>query len=166
MSIETVTQTPPPRRNWLRIGLMASLALNMLFVGAFAGKALRHGGPFGWRHEGGPHAGFFHRMDEPRRSELRQLLEGDRAEVERQREAVAKLRQGVRDLIVKDVFDAAAVEGAVGGVMAARMELRQAAARRFIAALSRMTPEERRSFMSRRGWRGGHGGERGDRGDF
>ena len=162
MSIDSVSETLPSRRNWLRIGLMASLALNMLFIGAIAGKALRHGGPFGWRHEGGLHGGILRHVEEPRRSELRRVLEGDRAEDERKRETVAKLRQGVRDLIVKDAFDAVAVESAVEGVMAARMQERQATVKRFIAALSRMTPDERRAFMSRRRWRGGFGGDKGD----
>lgn len=157
-----VVGTATPRRNWLRIALMASLALNLLFIGVVAGKAMRHGGPFGWQHHGGPHGAFFRRIDEPRRTELRQVLEGDRAEIDGKRAEIEKLRQGVRDLIARDTFDATAVESAVAGVMAARMELRQGGTKRFIAALSRMTPDERRSFMKRRGWRGRDG----DKGDF
>ena len=35
----------PPRRNWLRILLVASLMLNLLFIGLMIGAAWRFGGP-------------------------------------------------------------------------------------------------------------------------
>ncbi len=97
----------------------------------------------------------FHAVPEPRRAELKALLDADKAEIEKRRAEVARLRQAARDLIAKDTFDTAAVEAAVNAVMAARMELRQLVTKRFIAALARMTPEERRAFVAHRNkrWR-------------
>ncbi len=137
-----------PRRNWPRVLLMVSLAFNLLVIGAFAGRMLRHGPP-DWRDGDSPRA-FFHALPDDRRKELKSLLDADKAEADRRRDEIAKLRQAARDLIAKDTFDTAAVESAIGAVMAARVELRQLMTRSFIAALSRMTPEERRAFVKHR----------------
>lgn len=151
----TVPGAPAPKSGWMRIVLIASLAFNLLILGAVAGKILRHGGPgHGHDHRDGVHR-MFHAVPEPRRAELKALLDADKAEIEKRRAEVARLRQAARDLIAKDTFDTAAVEAAVNAVMAARMELRQLVTKRFIAALARMTTEERRAFVAHRNkrWR-------------
>ncbi len=164
MSPDTAPQAPAPKsRRWLFVGLGASLVVNMLLIGLFVGARLHHGG----RHDfKGPHSEFMRSLPAERRNELRKDLEALRAGIHESRETSRALRAAAREVILKEPFDRAAVTAAVIAVGAAKMEAGRAAAERFVDLLSRMTVEERKTFLNLLDRRRGRFRDRGDREDM
>lgn len=144
---------------WAVAVLLGSLMLNMVFVGAAAGRLWSHYG-FGWhahQREGGMRA-FLRALPDARRKELGKVLRYNRKAARAEREKVRSLRQVVRDAIVREPFDKAALEAALAEVNAARLGFRQRVALDLAQMVAQMTPEERKLFaekgLRRRGRRG------------
>jgi uncharacterized membrane protein len=150
---------------WAVAVLLGSLMLNMVFVGAAAGRLWSHYG-FGWhahQREGGMRA-FLRALPDARREELGKVLRYYNREAARaEREKVRSLRQAVRDAIVREPFDKAALEAALAEVNAARLGFRQRVALDLGQMVAQMTPEERKLFaekgLRRRGRRGKRHGD-------
>ena len=74
-----MAQEETRRRGWMRGLLVASLALNLAFIGAAGGFALRGGSHDGGRHgPGGPEAmPYLRALSEPQRDRMRSALRRD-----------------------------------------------------------------------------------------
>jgi uncharacterized membrane protein len=92
----------PKRRNWLKIALGVSLALNMLVVGFAVGAAWRfHAGGFGPR-------GMHHlteRLSEPARTNVQRILDSKREGRRAFRERMRAARDEARDAMLTEPFD-------------------------------------------------------------
>lgn len=163
MTEDSVDTQPRKRRNWLLVGFIASLMLNMLLIGVMVGGKFRHW-PGGWDgHRGGP-AAFMRGIPDERRKVLRETFDAGRKELRERREIVQRLRKDARETISKEPFDKAAAQAALAQVGAARSDLHARASERFIDFLSGLSADERRIFLSRHGKRKKHdrGGDDGD----
>lgn len=103
-----------PRRRWMKPLFIASLALNLMVLGAVAGWAFRHGGPHGsWggRH-GGPDRILWLLPDE-KRDGARAIIERYRAN-DSTREAEGKAaREAVSIALAAEPFSQLALESAL-----------------------------------------------------
>jgi uncharacterized membrane protein len=172
-----VTQTPSqapsvPKRRWL---LLASLALNMLFVGTIGGAVLA-------RHRLGPPpefaigklAGepglraFFRALPKDRRPVFRPLGEQFRTTVKPLRLAVRQARDLAAAALVAEPFDPARFENATNELIAAETAARRATASIVASTLTIMTPQERGQFHAYRksAARKGQGGSPDDAPEF
>ena len=131
----------------------------LALVGAFrAGRMWVHHGGHGWfdRHR---HCevmrSFLRVVPEPRRAELRELLRNNRAFVREERNKLRDLHKSVRDVILREPFDKAAVVAAKGEVNAARQALGARFATELVNILERMSPDERKAFVEKGLRRGG-----------
>ncbi|MGB4866813.1 MAG: periplasmic heavy metal sensor [Hyphomicrobium sp.] len=141
------TQSATPeggRPRWFKVALIASLALNLVFIGGFA-KAFWHHrhGPFG-----GPGMMGFARDFEPDRR--KQLIE----EFKAGRQAIRPLRQSVRDawseankVLTVEPFDKANFKAAMDRVTAAELRVRSAMADAVVETASKMSADERSKFQ-------------------
>ncbi|MBP7243483.1 periplasmic heavy metal sensor [Amaricoccus sp.] len=121
------TPTPPvpdprPRRPWTRVLLVASLGLNLAFVGLMAGLALK--GPPGPHGPGGdPGLRFYgDALPEPYRGELGRSLRASRGEWVGQRQRLRGLRADLAAALTAEPYDPAAVSAVLDdgtGIMAA-----------------------------------------------
>ncbi len=132
------------RSRWLNILLIASLALNLLFIGGLAKAAWHH------RHGGFSSPGLmgFVRDLPPDR---RQLLGGD---IEAAREAARPMRQTVRDLwseankiLLEEPFDKAKYKSAMDRVTEAEGQMRATLTGALAETASKLTPDERRALQ-------------------
>ncbi|MEZ5851458.1 MAG: periplasmic heavy metal sensor [Hyphomicrobiaceae bacterium] len=167
-----MTQTRAPASawstapRWMRVTLVASLALNLLVAGLVASAIVR------FRHAplpslyGGPSVlGFTQTLPRERRqalwagtSELRTTLRPMRSEI---REA----RKAVTDAMAAEPFDVARFEKAQLGLFEADSRLRRRALDLYSAIAQKMTQEERAAFAKwrpdphfrGRRWRKNHG---------
>lgn len=106
--------TAKPRRRWLKPLFIASLALNLLVLGAVAGWAFKHGGPHGpW---GGRHGGadrILWLLPDEKRDGARAIVERYRAnEGARQSEAKAA-RDAVGAALTAEPFSQGTLESAL-----------------------------------------------------
>ena len=157
MSQSDVTENGRSRSGaprWLWAVLLASLMINMVVVGVFAGRMWAHHGHGGYRHEGGVQ-GFLKGLPEARQQELGALVKANREGLRAERTRIRALKQAVREAITREPFDRAALEAALTEVSVARQGLRARAASDLADLVARMTPQERQLFaergLSRRG---------------
>lgn len=149
---------------WVVGVLLLSLMANMIVVGAAAGRMWAHHGGHGWfdrqRHGDGMQ-GFLRDVPDTRRAELAEMIRANRAALREEREKVRELRKVVREAMVREPFDKAALESALGEVNTARQALGTRVATELANFLERLTPDERKAFvekgMRRRG--GGRDGK-------
>lgn len=143
------SERPGARR--LKYALIASLALNLLVLGAVAGTVFMHG--FG-RHPpprsgSGPHQdfglmGLTRTLPEERRKEMRKNLREDR---EKLRPLIDDLRAARREAANKlgaEPFDSAALKGAFDVAGEKDRAVREAAVAAFLVHAGQLLPEERR----------------------
>jgi uncharacterized membrane protein len=138
----------PPPNNRLRLALMASLALNVLIIGAVAGTLLmsRHQG---WKGHRGKHSVLV---------QFAQTLPADRAEVIRAKVAseeatLAPLRQAERDarvaaraILMQDPFDVEKFKAALDRVAEADTKEKRARMSLLATTAAELTPDERRQL--------------------
>lgn len=147
-------ETPKPGRRWLRWALIASLAVNLIFVGLIAGAAYRHaGGPgavavangHGPRSYATPYVRALPR--DVRRALFRDMRQGDRGIPDRAgrramyNEVLAALRA--------EPFDADAVAGLVRRQGQVALDLQTAAEGAWLAQVGQMTVPERAAYADR-----------------
>ena len=151
------TPTPPPRTPlWLRITLLASLAVNLLIVGIVAGAVFSRGGP----GEGGPVDRVLAARDlAPPPFVLALEAEDRRALVGAMRDVAAPFKEDRRTLkrrldgflttLRSEPFDASAVEAFMTD-QRERSSARQAAgAQAFVTYLEGLSPEDRWAYADR-----------------
>jgi uncharacterized membrane protein len=146
MSTPDPTQSPRPRRLWLRILFGVSLALNLLVVGVLAGAW--------WRFDGGrSHAGpssigalVYRELPKAERKELRkQFMKGRDGPRGSRRADMAALLQALR----AEPFDGEAVEALLVREQTRRAEHTVAMRDAWLAHVTEMTPEERTAYADR-----------------
>ena len=140
----------PVRRwpRWMGIALIASLACNLLVVGALTAAAWRH-------HRHGPMPpiraqttvlDFAMTLPHARRSELREATLAERTAVRPFRAELRRARVAARDVLLAQPFDAERFKLAQQQLLAAENRARTAAQDLFHAVVLRLTPEERIGF--------------------
>ncbi len=151
---------------WVMFVLLASLMLNMVFVGVAAGRIWAHHNGHGWnsRHKDSGMRGFLRELPEARRKELRDMMRANREAAREERQKVRAVRQAVREAIAREPFDRAALESALSQVNVARQSFRARVASDFVEMVVKMTPDERKMFAER-GLKRDRGGRRRLRGD-
>jgi uncharacterized membrane protein len=132
----------------LRPALMASLALNVLIVGAVAAALLLphlHGGR---RHHPPPAglAGFAETLPADRGEFVRQKVEGERATFETIRKEQREAREAARTALIEEPFDVAKFKAALD--RAAQADDKETRARMALVAdtAAQLTPEERKQL--------------------
>lgn len=154
--------TPPTAKRtsrWLKLALILSLAVNVLFVGSVAGAIWRGGaGPWAGRGAGNI-VGFMTSLPPERRSELMQRSKALR---EQARALRHEARQAARDrsaALLAEPFDKQRFIDAQTRQVDADGKLRLLFRDIIADAAASMTPAERRNFLN---WRDRRGGRPGD----
>lgn len=150
----------PARRSWL---LIASLALNLLVVGAIAGALVsgrhRHfGGPGGHWRDGGMAGelglmGFVRSLPTERQRALREAADIQRGMLRPLRQAVRAARDETIAALNANPFDAQRLDTALAALATAETQIRTTATAALVKAVSQMTPAERLAFTN---WRKSH----------
>ncbi len=141
-----MSDNPTPKRRWMPILLIVSLALNLLIVGVVLGTVLRvkDGGPA--RGPIGFGAALYHALPKDERKELRGQLSGLRTEGSFNRkkdfEELVQTLQSVP-------FDPTAVEVLLDQQAAATAELHSVLHDRWLQHVTEMSDEERATYAER-----------------
>lgn len=137
--------TPDPAKRRLKYALVASLALNLLIIGAVAGTMMGHGRhPLrGGQGEDFGMMGLTRVLPEDRRKEMRKLLRADRENLRPLMDEVRTARRAAADKLAAEPFDRAALEAAIANVAEKERTLRQSAVTAFIGHAERLKPDER-----------------------
>jgi len=133
----------------VRVALMASLALNVLIIGAVAGTLLMGPHHHGWRHHGFKGAGLigFARTLPPERSDiLRKKLESDRAVLAPLRKEEHEAREAARTVLMTEPFDVEKFKAALSRAVDADEKEKRARMALFAETAASLTPEERREL--------------------
>lgn len=160
---DAVPAAPPPRRNWSRILLIASIALNALLIGvivrglwiartnlALSGGAAEASIP-----------SFLNSLPQQRREELRRgsVLTERPAAIRPLRMEVRRARADTARAFLAEPFDKQALIAAQERLLDSENKLRRAIQGILPEMGERLTQTERRAYLNWRGHRG-HGGER------
>jgi uncharacterized membrane protein len=134
----------------LKYALIASLALNLLIIGAVAGTMYgfrKHPPRFGQgaREDFGL-MGLTQKLPEDRRKQLRKQLRQDRVAFRPLIDEIGAARRGAADKLAADPFDKAALEAAIANVAEKERALRQAAVGVFLGHAEQLTPDERHTL--------------------
>jgi uncharacterized membrane protein len=137
----------PSTGRGLRLALMASLALNVLFIGAVGGTLIwsRHSG---WRPHG-RHGGLmaFTQTLPPERGEaLRRKIESQEMVLEPLREAERQARDAARSALMTEPFDIEKFKAALERAADADSKERKARLAVFAETAAVLTPDERRQL--------------------
>jgi uncharacterized membrane protein len=144
----------PRRRRWLRIGLMLSLAFNLLFVGFATAKVYQHH----WgRGHGGGHLryvmaearSFGRSLPRERRHELRDLVLAHRDEFRGERANVEEAVRALASTLGDSEFDRGTLETAIAGLQHQGNELLTRGGEVVVEVLMALTEEERLEFSRR-----------------
>jgi uncharacterized membrane protein len=129
----------------LRYALMASLALNVLVIGAVAGticfKRPPPGGP-----KGTGLLGFAHTLPRERSDIIRQKFADSRSQMETLHQAIGNARAGVRTTLTAEPFDQAKLNAALDGVVQAETNEHRAKVTVFVETVGQLTPDERKQL--------------------
>ena len=129
----------------LRYALMASLALNVLVIGAVAGTlCFKRPGPGGPKGSG--LLGFAHTLPRERSDMIRQKFADSRSQMETLRQAIGNARAGVRTTLTAEPFDRAKLNAALDGVVQAENNEHRAKVTMFGETVGQLTPEERKQL--------------------
>lgn len=142
-------ETAPPRRGrWLRVALVASLALNLLVLGAAAAAVWRHralaASSLGYS---ATLLGFAQKLPAPRRHEIWRGTSEERRGMQPLRAEVRAARQEWREALGSEPFDRERFARAQARVLEAENRARAEAQRLFLAIAGQLTREERASFL-------------------
>lgn len=146
---------PGGKRNWLKIGLLASLAINVLLLGLIGGSAWRLRDAAMTNAIGPSMFAYSNTLPGDRRAEIRRLFVERRPVVRPLRVAAQQARREVREAMVAEPFDKARLVAAHDRMIAAETRLRTAIGGVVADAAEKLNAEERRAFTR---WRGGRRG--------
>jgi uncharacterized membrane protein len=138
-----------PRRNWARWALVASLGLNLIFVGLITG-ALAKGPPpmvVPWIGQ------YVRALPEASRRELGRSLRESRPDWSGMREAWQGRRQALAAALTAEPFDPAAVAALIEADRRLAGELAERGADLLLVEIERMSPEERAAYAAALGER-------------
>lgn len=148
MSADSVPSEQAKRARWLRNGLIASLAINFLVLGALAGHFLAKP-PKGASPET-TLAGFSKTLPADRQQVLNSAVEADRQSVKQLRQDIRRARREASLALAAEPFDAAKLKAALDKIGELDGRLKSTGTSIFVEAAGKMTPEERRAFKE---WR-------------
>lgn len=154
MTLEIGSEMPRGPR-WLKIGLIASLALNVLLIGGIATAAwkIRHGPPGGkYGFDMGMKA-FARSLPDDRRKMLRDEFKGERQKLQPLREDIRVKWVAANDVLGVEPFDRVKFQTAVDDAIKAEVAMRSAVSTTLVEAAAKLTPDERRQFKD---WRARH----------
>ena len=142
----------PPRRRaprWMVALLVASLALNLLIVGAVAGSfwAFRHGGFWAGGGFAGSLLGYVSTLPAERRREIWGRVGEERRALRAHRQAVREARNEALRALGANPFDRERFRAAMRRVHEAETKARAEAEPLFTAIPALMTPAERQGFV-------------------
>ncbi len=143
-------QRSSPSR-WGRWLLIASLAFNVLVIGAMVGRAyhFRHGAAVVAPVGGGPNlVGFVGTLPADRRATVWTSTGAERRALRPLRAAVREARAVLREALATEPFDTKRVEEANAKLIETEIALRTGSQRLITRIASILTPEERRRFAS------------------
>lgn len=170
------TQKAPGRWRWARIALIASLALNLLFMGAIGSSiwamwAGYWGGPRHHAFAGAVHH-LMRTLPDERRKTVREVLRRHRGEIKPLRRNVRQARRAAARVMRHDPLDEAALRKALGEMRSAETKISAAVGDMAVELAGTLDIEERREllrglarhrrFGGRRGKRGGEAGRKQD----
>ena len=163
---------PVRRRRWVGPALVASLAVNLLLLGAAAAAFIRHRvaeaaaiGGFS-----GNLLAYAQSLPGPRRHELWRATKEERHGMHAFRAEMRAARHEWREALAANPFDRTRFERAQSRLLEAENKARAEAQRLFLAIAAELSAEERASFVRwqardaaarRGGWRGGRGPDNG-----
>jgi uncharacterized membrane protein len=153
---------PRPARLNLRLALMASLALNVLIIGAVAGTLLvsRHHGWKGHGFKGAGLAGFARTLPAERADAIRSRLEQEKAILDPLRAEERAARNAARSVLMTEPFDVEKFKSALDRAVDADAKEKRARMNLLAETAATLTPEERRQlhnwFEKRRKYFRGH----------
>lgn len=134
----------------LKYALIASLALNLLIIGAVIGTMYgygRHGPRIGHpRGEDFGLMGLTRALPAERRKEIRKLLREDRTKLRPMFEDIRTARREAADKLAADPFDRAALERAISAASDKERALRQEAIGIFLGHAEGLSVDERRTL--------------------
>jgi uncharacterized membrane protein len=128
--------------------LIASLAFNLLVIGALGGAMLmgrRHGPGYG-RGEDFGLLGFSRTLPAERRAVIRKTLQKDRASLKPLWVEMRQAREGVAAVIVAEPFDKAQLKAAIDKINEAEGKLKQAGLTIFLSTAEQLTSDERHAL--------------------
>jgi uncharacterized membrane protein len=138
-----------PRRTWTKWALVASLGLNLVFVGLIAG-ALAKGPPPPVVSGIGP---YVRALPEASRRELGRSLRDSRPDWAGMRGAWQERRQAMAAALTAEPFDPAAVAALIDADRQLAGELAERGAELLVVEIGRMSPEDRAAYAAALGER-------------
>ncbi|MEO0912160.1 MAG: periplasmic heavy metal sensor [Pseudomonadota bacterium] len=153
----------PVRRRWMRILLIMSLSVNLLFLGLLAGAA--------WTGPGAPRltgpGGEFRVMERALPKEAREALMADmwrdRQAFHGKRRELGEIRREMIETLRTEPFDRAAMEALLARQREFWLEMGTKGQMLMLERIEAMTPEERATFADNLAkWRKKHGKDRRD----
>lgn len=139
-----MTETGAPRRRWTRWALIASLALNLLFVGLVAGAVLRGppdrgvGGPGLWRYA--------HALPDHHRRDLVRTVRRSRDDWGGQRAALRDARDALAEALRADPFEITAVAAVLAEEQRLAGQLAERGNALLLEQIARMSAEDRARY--------------------
>jgi uncharacterized membrane protein len=133
----------PSRRRWLTLALLASIGLNLVFLGLAAGTAL-HGPP----HRDGPEGrwGPVAALPDPYRHDLMRAMRDERDSWIGRREAMRGQRAAMGAALTAEPFDPEAVRAALKRERDTGAELMRRGSDMLLDQIRRMSPADRAAY--------------------
>lgn len=158
MSESVSTPAAPARRyNWLKIALVASLAVNLLFVGGGIARWYMAQGPErmsrGLQSQLIPRR-FFMELEQPRRAELLAVFRNYDKPFREGRRAVRDQLEALAVALDADPYDPARVNAALAGFTARSEGLLEAGGNAALTLIGKLTPGERKMLAQQLRQRG------------
>jgi len=146
MSEATAPSRFSPRT--LRWALVASLALNVLIIGAVAGTVcFSHKGPrHGFGSKGPGLLGFAHSLPRERSDMIRQRFADAQPNMETLRRGMRDARAKVREALIAEPFDQANLDAALDGIVQAETNIARDKVAMFGSTVGQLTPDERQQL--------------------
>ena len=146
-----MSDAPAPSRlspRTLRWALVASLALNVLIIGAVAGTVCfsHRGPPHGIASKGSGLLGFAHTLPRERSDMIRQRFADAQPNMETLRRGIRDARAKVREALIAEPFDQQKLDAALEGVAQAENNITRDKVAMFGTTVSQLTPDERRQL--------------------
>ncbi|MFN0218092.1 MAG: periplasmic heavy metal sensor [Hyphomicrobium sp.] len=144
---------PRPRSRWLYAGLVASLAVNLLFAGWVGGAMWHHRKDPAWRGGGGGERGllgFVRQLPEDRRPALRARIKAARDMLKPLKDELEAAWTAANATLVVEPFDKAASKAAFTKAIDADVRLRSAIDDELLATVEGLSAEERKILQT---WR-------------
>jgi Spy/CpxP family protein refolding chaperone len=143
------TGTPPPRRRWLVPLLVASIAVNLVIIGAAVSGQVwpdHDGRKSSHRSADLMPRSFFRALDDERREELVEVFRARKAEWREERSALSGAAAALADALEREPFDAPQAETAIADHAARSHQLVDLGAAVAADLINSLTPAERRDL--------------------